>query len=196
MNHSSAAKNTVLSVGSGWVYLYLSLIASKPLVPYSFSVSQGLSASSASQGLSALRALVLKTLSPITDLPVNFASKCLWHMGLCFTHIAVGDGCLVYVPGSHRKLWPHAAYVRANRHLTATLQVPCSRSLDIHTLPSRLDVGCYARRVVTGHDCFGVACRALRMVGHDVSRWRGPVALFEYLNGLEGLRHETHRLQP
>jgi hypothetical protein len=108
-----------------------------------------------------------------------------------WTHIDAGDGELVYVPICRKPVWLHDTYLSRFPNIVGVLRVPDLRPWDIADLPRRLDHGNYARRVITGHDCFGVVCRALRLAGHPVSRWRGPVALFEYLNGLEGVHVQT-----
>lgn len=148
---------------------------------------------SCSTSIGSLKTVSLKD-SNWSTLGLSLGLKYLSTLGLSWSHIAIGDGRLVYVP-THRSrtLWPHTRYVRrCGQHLVTTLWVPCPRPLDLAQLASPWDSGCYARRVITGHDCFAVACRGLSLAGHDVSRWRGPVALFEYLNGLEGLRHDDH----
>lgn len=159
-------------MGCGWMALYLSCFQTESLRTF--------------------RAESLRALGPkaFSTNGLQLGRKYLKTLGLDWNHIDVGDGCLVYVPLSTRPVWGADRYSSRFPNLHTTLWVPALRRWDIANLPSRWDRGVYARRLVTGHDCFGVACRALRLAGHDVSRWRGPSALFEYLNGLEGVRVE------
>lgn len=167
-------------MGCGWMALYLSCFQTESFRTFR-------AESLEDERTESLRALGPKAFSTNG---LQLGRKYLKTLGLDWNHIDVGDGCLVYVPLSTRPIWGAERYSSRFPNLHTTLWVPALRRWDIANLPSRWDRGVYARRLVTGHDCFGVACRALRLAGHDVSRWRGPSALFEYLNGLEGVRVE------